>query len=74
VGVATPYNGYGYQTWIIDRRNRFAALGLHGQAIFVDPYTKLVVVHTAVHRASDTRSRSAQFRFFYRTLEALKQR
>ena len=74
VGVATPYNGYGYQTWIIDRRNRFAALGLHGQAIFVDPYTKLVVVHTAVHRASDTRSRSAQFRFFYRTLEALQGR
>jgi CubicO group peptidase (beta-lactamase class C family) len=74
VGVATPYNGYGYQTWIIDRRGRFAALGLHGQAIFVDPHTKLVVVHTAVHRAHDSEARARQFRFFYRTLGALRGR
>jgi CubicO group peptidase (beta-lactamase class C family) len=74
VGVATPYNGYGYQTWIIDRRDRFAALGLHGQAIFVDPHSQLVVVHTAVQRAGDTRARAAHYRFYYRTLNALKAR
>ena len=68
VGVAMPHNGYGYQTWLVDEKGRFAALGLHGQAIFVDPETKLVIVHTAVHRAADLPSRSAQFRFFYSTL------
>ena len=74
VGTATRLNGYGYQTWVIDERDRFAALGLHGQAIFVDPHTKLVVVHTAVHRTADSRSRGAQFRFFHRVLGELSRR
>jgi CubicO group peptidase (beta-lactamase class C family) len=45
---ATEYHGYGYQTWLLpgDRR-MFAARGIHGQAIFVDPTSKLVLVHTA---------------------------
>jgi CubicO group peptidase (beta-lactamase class C family) len=72
VGVATRHNGYGYQTWLVDEKGRFAALGLRGQAIFVDPQTKLVVVHTAVYRIGDGDSRGAQFRFFYRTLNALR--
>jgi CubicO group peptidase (beta-lactamase class C family) len=46
---ATAFYGYGYQTWIMPARNRmFALLGIHGQAIFVHPATKLVLVHTAV--------------------------
>lgn len=46
---ATPFYGYGYQTWLMPARNRmFALLGIHGQAIFVDPVSKLVLVHTAV--------------------------
>jgi CubicO group peptidase (beta-lactamase class C family) len=45
---ATPFYGYGYQTWLMPARRRmFAALGIHGQAIFVDPASKLVLVHTA---------------------------
>jgi hypothetical protein len=28
----------------------FALLGLHGQAIFVDPSSRLVMVHTAVRK------------------------
>lgn len=45
---ATPFYGYGYQTWLVPARRRmFAALGIHGQAIFVDPFSKLVLVHTA---------------------------
>jgi CubicO group peptidase (beta-lactamase class C family) len=74
VGVATKHNGYGYQTWLIDKQGRFAALGLRGQAIFVDPRTRLVIVHTAVHRANDSEARGRQFRFFYGTLNALKSR
>ena len=63
VGTATPNNGYGYQTWITHRTEpRFAALGVHGQAIYVDPVRKLVVVHTAAWADGDDRAaRGAQF-------------
>ena len=66
VGTATPNNGYGYQTWITHRNEpRFAALGVHGQAIYVDPVRKLVVVHTAVWAdGNDRAARGAQFRLF----------
>ena len=43
------YFGYGLQTWLVPgRQRRFMLLGVYGQAIFVDPALKLVVVHTAV--------------------------
>jgi CubicO group peptidase (beta-lactamase class C family) len=47
--------GYGYQTWIFAGERRvFALIGVHGQAIYVDPSTRLVMVHTAVReRAAD---------------------
>lgn len=45
----STYAGYGFQTWILPgTHRRFALQGIHGQAIFVDPALKLVVVHTAV--------------------------
>ncbi|KQV78828.1 serine hydrolase [Rhizobacter sp. Root1221] len=45
----STYYGYGLQTWILPgSHRRFALQGIHGQAIFVDPALKLVVVHTAV--------------------------
>jgi CubicO group peptidase (beta-lactamase class C family) len=49
--TATPFFGYGYQTWIFpgDRR-MFAFLGVRGQAIYVDPATRLVLVTTAVRK------------------------
>jgi CubicO group peptidase (beta-lactamase class C family) len=47
--------GYGYQTWVFaGERRMFALLGVHGQAIYVDPSSRLVMVHTAVReRAND---------------------
>ena len=40
--------GYGYQTWLIGGNERqFALRGRRNQAIFVDPQSKLVLVHTA---------------------------
>jgi len=46
---ATPYFGYGYQVWLFPgARRQFALLGIHGQAIFVDPAARLVLAHTAV--------------------------
>jgi CubicO group peptidase (beta-lactamase class C family) len=72
VGFATANNGYGYQTWLTDREGRFAALGVRGQAIYVDPASKLVVVHTAVWIESrDTAARGEQFRLWGRLLNTL---
>lgn len=43
--------GYGYQTWIFPgKRRMFALLGVRGQAIYVDPGSRLVLVHTAVRK------------------------
>ena len=40
--------GYGYQTWVIGgTESQFALRGLRGQAILVDPASKLVLVHTS---------------------------
>jgi CubicO group peptidase (beta-lactamase class C family) len=49
--TATPFFGYGYQTWIFpgDRR-MFALLGVRGQAIYVDPGSRLVMVTTAARK------------------------
>src|SRR5262249_56259038 len=49
--TATSFYGYGYQTWIMPlNRRTFALLGVRGQSIFVDPTSRLVMVHTAVRR------------------------
>lgn len=48
-GVGGRFYGYGFQTWILPgARRQFVLLGIHGQAMFVDPQAKLVLVHTAV--------------------------
>ena len=50
-GTATPFFGYGYQVRIFaGERRMFALLGARGQAIFVDPASRLVMVHTAVRK------------------------
>jgi CubicO group peptidase (beta-lactamase class C family) len=49
--AATAYYGYGYQTWILPgERRMFALRGLHGQTMYVDPASQLVMVHTAVRK------------------------
>jgi CubicO group peptidase (beta-lactamase class C family) len=61
-GMATPFYGYGYQTWIVpswilpgDRR-MFMLWGVRGQRIYVDPQSKLVMVNTAVHKQPNDRA------------------
>ena len=51
-GQPQPATGaYGYQVWILaGERRMFALRGIRGQAIFVDPASRLVMVHTAVRR------------------------
>ena len=49
-GTATPYSGYGYQTWLFPIRERtFALLGIHGQSIFVQPASGVVMVQLSVY-------------------------
>jgi CubicO group peptidase (beta-lactamase class C family) len=46
--------GYGYQTWVMpSERRMFALVGVHGQVIYVDPASRLVMVHTAVREQPD---------------------
>src|SRR5262245_5055785 len=41
--------GYGYQVWLLGgERRMFVLRGVRGQAIYVDPASRLVMVHTAV--------------------------
>ena len=45
---ATSWFGYGYQFWTYPgEARRFVLLGVYGQAIYVDPALKLVMVHMA---------------------------
>ncbi len=47
---ATPSMGYGYQTWLLPLKERtFALQGIHGQAIFVQPRSGIVMVQTSVN-------------------------
>jgi CubicO group peptidase (beta-lactamase class C family) len=52
---ATPFFGYGYQTWIYPFRTRtFQARGLFGQEIIVQPSSRIVVVITSALKTPDT--------------------
>ncbi len=54
--VATPFMGYGYQTWLLPYRTRtFALQGIHGQTVYVQPASQIVMVQTAVHTAPSGR-------------------
>jgi len=45
----STYFGYGYQVWLLPgAHRRFVLLGVYGQAIYVDPAARLVMVHLAV--------------------------
>ena len=53
-GRTRSFFGYGYQTWILPGNERqFVLRGLRGQAVFVDPKSKLVMVHTAARDVGD---------------------
>ena len=72
-GTASKFNGYGYQTWLIgNTQNAFALFGVRGQSVFVDPDSKLVIVHTAVHAEFTGASRNDQFGLFFGALQTLK--
>ncbi len=54
-GQTNMLYGYGYQTWILPGKERqFMLRGLRGQNVFVDPQSKLVLVHTAAGDVGDS--------------------
>jgi CubicO group peptidase (beta-lactamase class C family) len=54
LGQPQPGSGrYGYQVWLLGGEERmFSLRGVRGQAIFVHPAKRLVMVHTAVRKRS----------------------
>jgi CubicO group peptidase (beta-lactamase class C family) len=73
-GTAKPAWGYGYQVHIFPgERRMFALRGNRGQEIFVDPASRLVMVHTAVRnqaRGPDDREEVALWQGLVRELGA----
>jgi CubicO group peptidase (beta-lactamase class C family) len=50
-GIVRQFLGYGYQVWVLPgERRTFALFGAYGQAVYVDPSSRLVMVHTAVRK------------------------
>jgi CubicO group peptidase (beta-lactamase class C family) len=65
--VASPYFGYGYQTWVFPGpRRRFALMGVRGQVVFVDPELRLVLVQTAVWKSAGDRAARAELLALWR--------
>ena len=66
-GRVGPNFGYGYQTWTFaENDGSFAFLGVRGQAIYVHPARRLVMVQTSVRPAPTDRLRSADAVSFWR--------
>ena len=70
-GKDAGYYGYGYQVWLLPgARRQFVLLGIHGQAIYVDPAAKLVLVHTAVRTRPTGDPTTPELGAFWRALVA----
>jgi len=53
---ATPYFGYGYQFWLMPMRERtFAMQGIHGQTVYMQPSSGVVMVLTSVWESASGR-------------------
>jgi CubicO group peptidase (beta-lactamase class C family) len=61
--------GYGYQWWTMPN-GRFAALGIFGQSIMVDPARKLVVVMSGSWPTATGEKQSAERAEFWKKIEA----
>ncbi|MFT4242980.1 MAG: serine hydrolase [Acidovorax sp.] len=68
--IGMPGRGYGYQWWTYDSGS-FAARGIFGQGIFIDPARQLVIVSNASwHKASAANNPSAAAREdFYQAVQ-----
>ena len=70
-GHGAGFYGYGYQVWLLPgTRRQFVLLGIHGQALYVDPASKLVLVHTAVRVMPSRDPMAAELGALWRALVA----
>ncbi len=70
---ATPWFGYGYQTWLFPLRTpTFALRGAYGQTVFVQPRSKIVMVVTAaLQGVSDRDEQDERHALWYGVLGSL---
>lgn len=62
--VATPYMGYGYQVWLLPNKTRtFVLQGIHGQHVFVQPASKIVMVQTSVNPMASGRQDNRPYQY-----------
>ena len=62
VGLNPTHGGYGFQTWLLPGPGRqFYLRGIHGQSVFVQAQTGLVMVHTAVFSQPSARIDAAPY-------------
>lgn len=68
--IGAPGRGYGYQWWTNDDGS-YAAQGIFGQGIFIDPKRKLVIASNSNWpKATDAAGTGAQREAFYRAVQA----
>lgn len=68
--IGYPGKGYGYQWWTYDDGS-FAAQGIFGQGIFIDPKRRLVIASNSNWpRATDPDTVGAQREAFYKSVQA----
>jgi CubicO group peptidase (beta-lactamase class C family) len=69
IGIGQPGRGYGYQWWTYPE-GAFAARGIFGQGIFIDPKRKLVIASNGNWAGGATdRKASAERDAFYRVVQ-----
>ncbi len=68
--IGDPGHGYGFQWWTNDDGS-FAAQGIFGQGIFIDPKRKLVIASNANWTRADLGPEPAAREAFYRQVQAL---
>ena len=67
--IGIPGRGYGYQWWTYDDGS-YAAQGIFGQGIFIDPARKLVIASNSNWpRAQGPKSINEQRQAFYRRVQ-----
>lgn len=61
-GLNSSHGGYGYQLWLLPGKGRqFSLRGVHGQSIYVQAQSGLVMVHTAAFSQPSARMESAPY-------------
>lgn len=61
-GMSSSFGGYGYQVWLLPGAGRqFWLRGIHGQSIYVQADTGLVMIHTAAFPQASSRMDSAPY-------------